>query len=90
MPDLFVGLRYTREAWRGTVAPIGENFSEDTSPEKSVTQLAERISALRPAAVLVQAIHRGELPVVVVLLERGTRVMVVTKERLRALGAARP
>ncbi len=70
MQELFVGLRHTREAWRGAVVPTEETFAEDSSP-KGTLRSAQRIGELRPAAVLVQALGGGELPVVVALLETG-------------------
>ncbi|WP_146009413.1 hypothetical protein [Deinococcus planocerae] len=86
MQDRFVGLRHTREAWRGAVVPTGETFAEDDSPE-GIERLARRIGELRPAAVLVQALGGGDIPVVVALLERGVRVRVTSKEQVRTFAA---
>lgn len=86
MPERFVGLRHTREAWRGAVVPTGETFAEDDSPE-GIERLAGRIGELHPAAVLVQALGGGELPVVVALLEQGVRVRVASKADVRAFAA---
>ncbi|WP_216327812.1 hypothetical protein [Deinococcus aestuarii] len=86
MSEVYVGLKHSRGAWRAAVAPTGEVFSEDDSLE-GVERLAQRIGELRPAAVLVQALGGGELPVMVALLERGVRVRVTSKEQVRAFAA---
>ncbi|WP_216322756.1 hypothetical protein [Deinococcus aestuarii] len=86
MSEVDVGLKHSRGAWRAAVAPTGETFSEDSSPE-GVLRLAGRIGELRPAAVLVQALGGGELPVVVALLEQGVRVRVTSKEQVQAFAA---
>lgn len=86
MSEVYVGLKHSRGAWRAAVVPTDEAFSEDNSPE-GVLRLADRIGELRPAAVLVQALGGGELPVVVALLEQGTQVRVASKERVQAFAA---
>ncbi len=77
-----VGIDVSQDTLDAGVLPSGEEWSTGQSPEE-VQALAERIAALKPELVVLEATGGLELPVVYALVERGVPVHRAEPRRAR-------
>lgn len=86
-PSTVVGIDVSKDSLEIGVLPGGEGWSTGQSPEE-VSALAERIAALKPALVVLEATGGLELPIVHALIERGVPVHRAEPKRARYFARA--
>ncbi|NIP71607.1 MAG: IS110 family transposase [Gammaproteobacteria bacterium] len=85
--DPVVGIDVSKDTLDAGVLPSGEEWTSGQSPEE-ISAMADRIAALKPALVVLEATGGLELPVVYALVERGVPVHRAEPRRARYFARA--
>lgn len=87
MPDLAVGLDISKDQVHVAVRPTGTTWQSKTTV-RALTRLAERLVALHPTLVVLEASGGYEQPVAAALAMAGLPVSLVAPARVRAFARA--
>jgi len=84
---VFVGIDVSKARLDGAVRPTGEVFSQPHSPE-GIAQLVQRLQAMQPSLVVLEATGGLEQPLVIALAESDVPVVVVNARQVRDFARA--
>jgi len=84
---MFVGIDVSKKTLDIAVRPSGENWSV-ANDDKDIRQLVQKLQALKPQAVVLEATGGLELPVATALAVGGLPVVVVNARQVRAFAKA--